>query len=96
MPFTPTRNSRHPIPPTPDPDGNRPAAWHPAIHGHYVINRIPSIVADDTDVVLVDRGDVYERYVTGIVSASDPTPTEWVWGHYFNSLRDATRDLLER
>jgi hypothetical protein len=97
MPFTPTRNPRHPIPPTPDPHGNRPAAWHPAIHGFYVIARIPSTQNPGYDVIVVDRGAMdHDRFVTGKVDAAESTPLEWFWGYYHDDLRSAMDDALGR
>lgn len=73
-----------------------PAAVYPPIHGHAVMVRVPSALDPNADVVLVDRRCDYERYVTGLVRASNPIPVEWWIGHYFNDLRAATADLLER
>lgn len=75
---------------------NHPAAVYPPIHGHAVMIRIPSVRTDNHDVVLVDRREGHDRYVTGLVSANDQIPTEWFWGNYFDDLRTATIDLLER
>lgn len=72
---------------------------YPSIHGFAVMVRMPSILHDDCDVVLVDRGagtSEFERYVTGIVPADAEAPTEWWWGHYYTDLRLATTDALGR
>lgn len=66
------------------------------IHGFPVLERKPSKVSAGLDVVLVDRGDVYDRYVTGKVSSTDPWPSEWFWGNYHSNLADAVADFQER
>jgi len=43
-----------------------------------------------------DPGRRSGKYVTAMVSALDPSPTEWYWGYYTEDLGLAIRSLAKR
>jgi hypothetical protein len=67
------------------------------LHGYPIIARKPRGVQPDAEVIIVDRGSAQMgRYVTAVLTLDTAQHNEWVWGHYFRTLDEATADFHAR
>lgn len=61
---------------------------------YHLIGQTPAQAGDrKRAIVLVDRGDTYEPFVTWEVDVEGPSA---YWGHYFQTLSDAKVDFARR
>lgn len=68
-----------------------------------ILARKPRTPADaapvsPVEIILVDRGGRrdFGRYVTAVANADSLARDEWWWGHYCDTLAEATRDFNDR
>jgi hypothetical protein len=66
-------------------------AYHLVGQRHRLVDMTPSDAV--RAIVLVDRGDTYEPFVTWEVDVNGPSA---YWGHYFQNLSDAKVDFARR
>ena len=63
------------------------------VNGYQVIARVPEQPNSPWDIILVDRGEGYCRWVTAIHQRGN---LEWAHGHYISTIEEAYQDFGSR